>query len=62
MKIIEIKKNNGISGDRDNPSGYMWLAAIEERVYTRSGKWKLMTFYLWYPLSAISVLDTLKCS
>ena len=44
-----------MSGDRENPSGYR-LAAIEGRVYTRPVKRCV------YLLSAILVLDTLKCS
>ena len=50
------------SGDRDDPGGYRRLAAIEGRVYPRPVKRKSMTFYFVYPLSAISVPDTLKYS
>ena len=50
------------SGDRDDPGGYRRLAAIEGRVYTRPVKRKSKTFYFVYPLSAISVPDTSKCS
>ena len=51
-----------MSGDRENPGGYRRLSAIEGRVYTRPVKRKRKMFYCVYFLSAISVLDTLKCS
>ena len=38
------------------------LAAIEGWVHTRPVKRKSMTFYFVYPLTTISVPDTLKCS
>ena len=50
------------SGNRDDPGGCRRLAAIEGRGYTKPIKRKSMTFYFAYPLSAISVPDTSKCS
>lgn len=48
------------SGDSNDPGGYRRLAAIEERVYTRSVRRKSKPFYFVYRLIAISVPDTLK--
>lgn len=48
------------SGDRDEPGGHRRLATIEVWVYTRSCRTKMMMFYFVYPLSAISVSDTMK--